>query len=396
MVGKAPSMPKAPDPVATAQAQGAANKDAAELSQRMSMVDQRTPYGNLTYEPIGDGRYRASVELSPNEQELENLNFLLGRGMGQIGVDQLGRVGSALSKPLNMEALPQGGNVITTSPWELGIDEQRYLAAPKDTQYYADAIVARSSPALERQRQAQQTQLLQRGIAEGSQAWKRSMDDWNRQQNDMLTGAQLAAGQEQSRMVADDLAQTQYQNQQRANQYNEHYRNLAYMQAVEDRKSGMRDAALQEAAYLRQLPINEIIALMDGTQVQLPQFQNTPVVNVGAAPVADSIYNSYTGDMAGYKSQMDARNAKTQGMFNLLGTGAGIGTGLFGMKYSDARLKTGIHRIGGLPSGAGIYRFKYIWGGPEHVGVIAQEIMKIKPEIVHPVGGFLAVDYRGL
>jgi hypothetical protein len=54
-------------------------------------------------------------------------------------------------------------------------------------------------------------------------------------------------------------------------------------------------------------------------------------------------------------------------------------------------------RIAALPSGLGLYRFKYIWGGPDHVGVLAQEVLDVAPHAVS-VGadGFLRVDYEAL
>lgn len=45
--------PKAPDPVATAQAQGAMNRDTAVTQQQLNMIDQYTPYGNLIYSQTG-------------------------------------------------------------------------------------------------------------------------------------------------------------------------------------------------------------------------------------------------------------------------------------------------------------------------------------------------------
>ncbi len=62
---------------------------------------------------------------------------------------------------------------------------------------------------------------------------------------------------------------------------------------------------------------------------------------------------------------------------------------------SDRTLKTDVTQIGARPDGLGIYRFKYLWDALTwHVGVMAQEVLKVKPEAVarHPAG-FLMVDY---
>lgn len=64
---------------------------------------------------------------------------------------------------------------------------------------------------------------------------------------------------------------------------------------------------------------------------------------------------------------------------------------------SDRRLKTDIVRLATLPSGIGLYRFRYIWGGPAWVGVMAQEVLMVRPDAVSrgPMG-YLRVDYSKL
>ena len=65
-----------------------------------------------------------------------------------------------------------------------------------------------------------------------------------------------------------------------------------------------------------------------------------------------------------------------------------------GHLVSDQRLKTGVARIGGLPCGLGLYRFRYIWDDVEYVGVMAQEVLDVMPSAVAEDGdGFLSVDY---
>jgi len=69
--------------------------------------------------------------------------------------------------------------------------------------------------------------------------------------------------------------------------------------------------------------INSLMSLMSGSQMQAPGAVQT---QVGAAPVAQSIYNSYQG-------QVDAANSKAQanqGMWGSLGSLGMLGYGLFG------------------------------------------------------------------
>jgi hypothetical protein len=74
--------------------------------------------------------------------------------------------------------------------------------------------------------------------------------------------------------------------------------------------------------------------------------------------------------------------------------GAGIASALPAAFLSDARLKRDIVRIGALPSGLPVYRYRYIWDDAEQVGVMAQEAMALFPEaVIQTASGFLAVDY---
>jgi hypothetical protein len=64
---------------------------------------------------------------------------------------------------------------------------------------------------------------------------------------------------------------------------------------------------------------------------------------------------------------------------------------------SDRRLKTGIISVGTHPAGFGLYRFRYLWSDTEHVGVLAQEVLKVLPHaVVRGDDGYLRVNYGAL
>lgn len=83
-----------------------------------------------------------------------------------------------------------------------------------------------------------------------------------------------------------------------------------------------------------------------------------------------------------------------------LGTmGLGFAPSMAGMGaiVSDRRAKTDIEKVGEMKDGLGVYRYRYKAGGPTHIGVMAQEVQKKKPEaVVKTSGGLLAVDYGAL
>lgn len=157
-----PSAPAAPDPAAVAAAQGAANKDAAIAGATINMVNQSTPYGNLTYRNLSDfnnaaylaanpdvaaavkagqygsgyehydkygrkeistgqrgaldfeyqdmvngvPRYEAVVTLSPEQQTLLNQQIQGQTSLNQLGLDQLSRIQQAVSQPFSYDGMP--------------------------------------------------------------------------------------------------------------------------------------------------------------------------------------------------------------------------------------------------------------------------------------------------
>ena len=75
----------------------------------------------------------------------------------------------------------------------------------------------------------------------------------------------------------------------------------------------------------------------------------------------------------------------------------GLRLGRLAISVSDARAKRDLVRVGRLQNGIGLYRFTYVGGTRQFVGVIAQQVKKITPEAVQTgPDGLLRVDYRQL
>jgi hypothetical protein len=64
---------------------------------------------------------------------------------------------------------------------------------------------------------------------------------------------------------------------------------------------------------------------------------------------------------------------------------------------SDAALKRDLVRVGELDNGLALYRFRYQWSDQPYVGVIAQEVLAVRPDVVtRGREGYLRVDYERL
>lgn len=76
---------------------------------------------------------------------------------------------------------------------------------------------------------------------------------------------------------------------------------------------------------------------------------------------------------------------------NLLGSSGGI-AGLMSI-FSDENLKENIEPVGKLYDGTNVYRYNYIGSLIPHIGVMAQEVERDRPDAVTEIGGFKAVNY---
>lgn len=97
--------PKAPDPYATAQAQAQMNQQTANYTQGLNMVNQVTPYGNLTYSGVNNGQpgsVTATTTLSPEQDALMKQSQEFDRKFNDIGLQQTDKIGGILSQPLNL------------------------------------------------------------------------------------------------------------------------------------------------------------------------------------------------------------------------------------------------------------------------------------------------------
>lgn len=144
-----------------------------------------------------------------------------------------------------------------------------------------------------------------------------------------------------------------------------------------------RQQGFNEALAMRNQPLNEIIGLTSGTQVQNPNatFAQTPQSQVGGVDYTGLVNQKYQSEMAGYNAQMGALG----GLFG------GI-TGMF--KFSDERLKEGVKRVGSTDGGLPVYTYRYKGDGTMHMGVMAQDVEKVKPEAVRThESGFKMVNY---
>lgn len=147
-----------------------------------------------------------------------------------------------------------------------------------------------------------------------------------------------------------------------------------------------RQQAFNEALTTRNQPLNEIASLLSGSQIANPGTQSS------ATPQAQVAGVDYTGLVnQQYQSQLASSQAGLGGLFGLAGALGGAGI----TKFSDRRLKEDVSRVGTLDNGLPVYAYRYKNGGPMEIGLMAQDVAKVRPEAVETdASGFLKVDYE--
>jgi hypothetical protein len=72
------------------------------------------------------------------------------------------------------------------------------------------------------------------------------------------------------------------------------------------------------------MPLNEISALMSGSQIQNPQFQSYSGANIAPAPIANAAAQQGAYNANAYNQQVAQNNANLSGLFSLGGAALGV------------------------------------------------------------------------
>lgn len=311
-------------------AMGQVNQVTPDGSLTYSATGQHTWTDPSTGQTYSVPQYTATTSLSPEAQAIRNQNNAASLNLATLAANQSGRADQLLSQPFSLDSVPAGADRSQFGPATYGGD----LNAPQfsqggaplpqtanlqdsytpeggfsaDRQRVEDALMGRLNDQRGRDMEGLRTQLANQGINIGTEAYSRALQDFERTNTDMRTSAILGSGQEQSRLLgeargageftnnarqqdftnraglfgmsedqrryADAMAQQQFGNQQAIQGRGDAIADSRFAQqsSIYDAMDNARMRAMQEQLALRNQPINEITALMSGSQVQTPQF----------------------------------------------------------------------------------------------------------------------------
>jgi hypothetical protein len=144
---------------------------------------------------------------------------------------------------------------------------------------------------------------------------------------------------------------------------------------------------LQQQLAMRNQPLNEISALLSGSQVQMPQFQGYSGVSVAPTPYLQAMQAQ---DAAAVQRYGIAANQASSNMSGLYGLAGNLGSAA--IMFSDRRLKSNIVRIGTHPLGIGVYEYDIF--GERQRGVMADEVETVLPvAVLTRPDGYKMVNY---
>jgi hypothetical protein len=388
---KAAPPPAPTPPRETSAAQTGSNVSTAIANAYMGNVNQVTPQGSLTFDQTDTysftdpytglsynvPRFTATQTLSPEQQAVNQQQNRADLALSTLGANQSEFLRDYMQKPLQLSDLgprPDAPQLRTSYDTEFTADRQRT----------EDALFSRLNPQLERDRASLETQLSNQGVKLGSSAYDRAMQNFGQQSNDARTAAVLASGQEQSRLAGLAQQSANFFNSANVDQYN------AAMAA--------RSQGLQEQFSLRNQPINEITALMSGSQVSQPNFVNAQMPRIPTTDNAGIIQNYDQAQMQRWQAVEQQRQQRAAQQGSILGGLMG-GISSMGAAWlrSDERLKEDIEPVGTL-KGHKLYEYTMKDTGEKQIGVMAQEVRKKRPDAVKKDAdsGYLKVNYGAL
>src|SRR5580765_4384042 len=225
-----------PDYTKAAQQTAEGNLEMARSATMANRPTQITPFGESTwYNTPGTDEWVQDISLDPDTQAALESQQDVTRYMSDLGTKYMGRVEEGMDKPYA----------------DLGPVEQQNLGAMPELGFGAvqeiqDAMMQRLNPGLQKQRSAAQQRLASQGITLGSEAENDIQGQLNESENAANREALLSA------MGAyGDITGRQLQGRQQG-------------MAEYAQRQQTRQQQLQEEAYKRGLPLNELNAILRG------------------------------------------------------------------------------------------------------------------------------------
>jgi hypothetical protein len=349
----------------------------------------------------------------------------LGNGLTPVGRPAAGAPPPVQPPPPTQPPAPPPGSPATggagsTLPWgniQTGLNNSNVPSVPGGSDLRSTMMEAQRAayqqatayldPQFANQENQLRSQLTNQGIPQNSEAWNKAMDEFQRNKQFAYQQAESAAVQQ------GNAAQSQLYQQGLASNQNQFGQNLAGGQFVNAAQAQgaaqilqrmgidinaqqlaevinqnnfgnsltLRQQGINEMLLQQQNPLQMYLAMTNGTQPQQPNFPQVPGANIGGTDIASIIAQALGQQNNVYNTQVGSQNANTSAYASIIAA-----------LLSDRRFKTNIRSIGNHVVGVPLYAYDYIWGEPG-IGVMADELERVRPDAVFEVHGVKVVDY---
>jgi len=314
------------------------------------------------------GTPTVTQQLTPTAQATLDAQQRVQQRLAQLGGTAMDNVAATLATPFvpttteikhdfgGYKDVPDAANFMakTEVPLQYGIDTSGVAAMPINAGTNAqNLILQRLNPTIQAGDVSFRQQLANQGLTPGTEAYDKALRNREMSKNDLYNQAALqginldmaARNQSVNELLnlgtfgnQAQLAGAGLFNTATGQNFNQGItgQSLGYNQALN--KAQFQNTAQQQQLAqdlaLRSQPLQELAAIMGGSQIQLPQFSGYQPVNVAAAPTFGATQAQYQGQLGAANAQ-NAANAQTmQGLFGLgaasLMSPAGTFKGLFG------------------------------------------------------------------
>jgi len=280
------SSPKPPPPIDYGRIgaqQQVANEEAVRLGAKLGRPDVVTPYSTTTFRETSPDQWLATQTLAAPYEELRAGEAGIQSGIQGLIDDRLGQVPTGALDVSGFQAEPTRFDYSTVSarpeydtsgatyrlPEYENLDAYTRSAAD---QFYNRAT-ARLNPQFDRAEKNLRTQLLNSGMPEGSPAYNEQLRQFREGKSDALTdlaSQSIFQGQSlQGSILGNILTGRTQQLGEIGMEYDVAQRRRQQEIAEGQQQVGLdreaRDRQIAEAIRLRQLPMNELAALITGT-----------------------------------------------------------------------------------------------------------------------------------
>nr|WP_294525737.1 hypothetical protein [uncultured Rhodopila sp.] len=323
------SAPSSPDPYQSAAAQYQYGTQAAAYNKALNSTDTVTPTGTTSYQisgydpTTGAPMYTQTTALSAPQQQLLNTQQSLEQGnQGIAGQVQQQLAGIAGTGAPQTPALQYGVNGTAPVQTSLNTSNVPGIGPTQGYEQYGQNTAlageeAAIMPGLQQQQEQLDSSLRNSGAHPGDPAYDNAMAAFNAQVANAQTqaaGAAITAGtglqntqyneaaNTNQQLFGEDLSAGQFANTAAGQQFSQ---GLSGAQ-LNNQTTGQ---ALQNWATQTGVPLNQLQALMGGTQVNTPQGIAPAQSSTSAPDIMSAFQNQYAGQLAGYNANVASSNA---------------------------------------------------------------------------------------